>query len=520
MKMNQRGFTLIEMLAVMAIAAILLIGLTSMIDSSLEDSKGQQAALYQAQLVDAATRYVHANYNSLLGQLGAAAPVVVTLDQLKTPAGGAAAYLPSSLAPGNAYGQIPCVIVTKAAGAPAATPQLNALVVTYGGKAIADKEIGLVAANAGRGGGYISAANPASAQGATWSLNNAALASFKSAPCLTGSSRDAGHLVSALFFDGPGQLSTDFLYRNAVPGRPELNTMNTAIVMNKNAPIVLSSLDANAVPYAENEPCGASSSASSYPNGAVAADAAGALLSCESGIWKKQQGSWKDSVATYSDLYTLPVAPTLGDVRLERADNRAFTWDGVASWIALAVDQNGRLTANDVALNSVVPYGGSCATVGVVARAQSGELLTCRASNGTTSAIWQSPRDATITSKAFSRRYDMDSSTGPYTASIPLADLRGNGPLYVTGHSWCRSDKATRMVVSVKTFDAAGNELGFVGGCGQQGNQDSGLTVSKGFIGLQLLPANAAYVAVYMQATFGPISNGEANLGIDIYNSI
>jgi hypothetical protein len=49
------------------------------------------------------------------------------------------------------------------------------------------------------------------------------------AAVLQGTLQDAGHLVSNLFYDGAGQLAADFLYRGAVPGRPELNRMNTPL---------------------------------------------------------------------------------------------------------------------------------------------------------------------------------------------------------------------------------------------------------------------------------------------------
>lgn len=81
----------------------------------------------------------------------------------------------------------------------------------------------------GQGGGYISAAAPGIARGASWELTTI---SYRNVACgdttvLTGAAaNDGGHLVSSLFYDGPGQLSTDFLYRDAVPGRPELNASN------------------------------------------------------------------------------------------------------------------------------------------------------------------------------------------------------------------------------------------------------------------------------------------------------
>lgn len=53
-----------------------------------------------------------------------------------------------------------------------------------------------------------------------------ALSNFGSAP-------GAGHLATALFFQD-GAIANEYLYRNAVPGHPELNRMNTTLDMGGN----------------------------------------------------------------------------------------------------------------------------------------------------------------------------------------------------------------------------------------------------------------------------------------------
>ncbi|MEN1396454.1 shufflon system plasmid conjugative transfer pilus tip adhesin PilV, partial [Pseudomonas aeruginosa] len=72
-------------------------------------------------------------------------------------------------------------------------------------------------------GGYISKANTGIAQGAAWQV---ALSNFGSDP-------GAGHLATALFFQD-GAIANEYLYRNSVPGHPELNRMNTALNMGGN----------------------------------------------------------------------------------------------------------------------------------------------------------------------------------------------------------------------------------------------------------------------------------------------
>jgi hypothetical protein len=319
---RQRGITLIETMGALAIASAMLAGLAMVIDNALEDMKGQQAALYQARLADAARKYLAASYAQLVTDTGLAAggTVPVTIDTLKT-----SGLLPASFAATNGYGQSTCVLVRRNASA-APPVKLDALVTAYGGSRILDKDIPAVALNAGAGGGYISTDAPTTAQGASWQANTAA---YRGVSCnggpvvLTGSASDGGHLVSALFYDGPGQLSTDFVYRDAVPGHPELNQMNTPLQLAQHALVT------------KGAACGGTA--------AIAIDAASrAVLSCGSnGVWKDAVASqWKEPVATYLALPT--AGSQAGDVRIVADVNRAFTYTG-SSWVALAVDQNGDL---------------------------------------------------------------------------------------------------------------------------------------------------------------------------------
>jgi hypothetical protein len=318
----QRGITLIETMGALAIASTMLAGLAMVIDNALEDMKGQQAALYQARVADAARKYIAANYAQLVTDTGLAAGgnVPVMIDTLKT-----SGLLPASFATTNGYGQATCVLVRRNASA-APPVKLDALVAAYGGSKILDKDIPAVALNAGAGGGYISTDAPGTAQGASWQANTAP---YRGVSCnggpvvLTGSGSDGGHLVSALFYDGPGQLSTDFVYRDAVPGHPELNQMNTPLQLAQYALV------------AKGGACGSTA--------AIAIDAASrAVLTCGSnGIWKDAVTSqWKESVARYADLPT--PGSQAGDVRMVTDLNRAFTYTG-SGWAALAVDQNGDL---------------------------------------------------------------------------------------------------------------------------------------------------------------------------------
>jgi prepilin-type N-terminal cleavage/methylation domain-containing protein len=311
---RQRGMTLVEALAALAIASVLLVGLARMIGDSIEELKEQQAALQQAQVVTAAAKYVAAHYSDLVTSTGVGGVTAVTVAQLKTDG-----FLSTGFATANPYQQAACVLVRQPAAG-----KLDALVAGYGGTAIPDRAIASVAMMAGQGGGYISAAQPGTARGASWTL---ATTAYQGVACggttvLNGAAaHDGGHLVSSLFYDGPGQLSTDFLYRDTVPGRPQLNQMNTPLGF------------AGAALVTPGTACGAAA--------AIGIDGASrSVVTCGAdGLWQAAS-TWKAPVTNFADLPT--AGNTAGDVRMVTALNRGFTYTG-SGWMALAVDESGNL---------------------------------------------------------------------------------------------------------------------------------------------------------------------------------
>ncbi|HYD61621.1 MAG TPA: shufflon system plasmid conjugative transfer pilus tip adhesin PilV [Noviherbaspirillum sp.] len=318
MKTRQRGTTIIEILGAVAVGSLMLVGLTSMIDRSLEDTRGQQAALHQARIADAARKYISANYTPLKDtanqpHIVVAVPVANLITQN---------FLPAGFSATNNYNQTTCILVRQPV---LLSGKLEALVVTTGGTPIEDRHIRMIAANAGEGGGYIAAAAPTTAQGASWSTDTAAYVGVECGNggpiVLSGTASDAGHLVSNLFYDGPG--FTDFLYRYEIDGRPDLNKMHTPIKMTEKAIVT------------EGTACGT--------HAAIAADNNRNLLRCGSnGLWT-QMTYWKSPVENFTKLNEL-TDKVDGEVRIIRDKKRAFAWDANSnSWMALAVDQDGNM---------------------------------------------------------------------------------------------------------------------------------------------------------------------------------
>lgn len=314
MKNRQSGMSLLEILAAIAVGTVLFIGLTDMIDVSLEDAKGQQAAHHQAQLVNAAQKYIAENYADLMDQTSTGTVKAINVLPDLRP------FLPYGFVNQNTYRQSTCVLVRQNGG------KLNALVVTYDGMQIPDRSIAAVAMNAGQGAGYINTTDFGRARGPSWSFNTTP---YRNVACaggipLAGGEGDAGHLVSNIFYDGPGRLSTDFLYRDPVPDRPELNRMNVPLQMGNAGLVDL------------GDGCG-SQIALAIEN--TTRD----VVVCDSGKWRYTTSSWKEPVSTYGALASVPKKD--GDVRVALNTGRAFVYDsGTNRWNALAIDQNGDLS--------------------------------------------------------------------------------------------------------------------------------------------------------------------------------
>ncbi|WP_164721195.1 type II secretion system protein [Burkholderia stagnalis] len=371
-----RGFTLIEVLGALAIAAVMLAGITMLVDTSLDDVRAQQAAQYQAQVTAAATRALKRDYDTWLQRANKQTPIVMKLADLQ-----ATNDLPAVLQPTNAYGQHTCVLVKRTASGTG----LDALVVTTGGETIGDKELGLVAASAGPGGGSISARNPAEARGAfdAWRMPLGAFLGGASPTCGPNGAAppNAGHLANEIFFNGPGQqINSDYLYRVGVTGHPEANAMQV--------PIWLTQTFTDGNTDAAN--CG---TAGNFTNGKLGADSAGKLLSCKSGVWRGAGGHWKDPVEKTNDLPT-DASNEQGDVRLTLDNFRAYAWTG-AAWQALAIDQNdnlivpGVVSANQYEITGRVVVNTPCApdvnspdpkrrNAGLISMGKDGQVLSCQ----------------------------------------------------------------------------------------------------------------------------------------------
>lgn len=336
---RHRGQTLLEVLVALSVLATVVVGATKLIDIYSQNTRSSVAAEQVSSFGDAASAYIRDNYAAVQAVATAANPALIQVSTLT-----ATGYLSSGFSAKNPYQQTICALVLQPVAG-----QLNALVVTEGGTTINDLDLGQIAGIVGGAGGGVYSGSTGTLTGTMggWStaIGNFANANASGKHC-DGSAGQvaiaAGHPVAALWFAG-GDQTAGVLYRDAVPGQPSRNTMNTPIVMG-----------ASTIEVA---------GAACATDGAIARDAAGAVLSCQSSTWKAQ-GSlyWLDPVASFA---ALPGTDQVGAVRMTVDTGHAFMWTG-AAWAPLGIDQNGSLTVpnwvsasgGNVVLTSAAGQGG------------------------------------------------------------------------------------------------------------------------------------------------------------------
>lgn len=306
----------------------------------------------------AGAQYMQANSAMLLATATATTPVIVSVAQLQT-----AGTLSATFRPSNMYGQTWQLEVKQPTAG-----NLQALATTTGGSALSDTQAQRIVKLIGSDGGFfpkndtgLYAGGASNAHGPNWGP----LAS-------TGYSAQPGHFASLISLSS-GQLTDNRLYRNAIPGQPQLNTMTTPLIM-----VATQIVGSTCIQI-----------------GALAQDGSGAVVSCQGspgdGKWKAPGMYWKDPVTTYT---ALPTTDPIGTVRLTLDTNRAFAWNGTI-WVALAIDQNGDLTVPGTAtinalngklqITATAVEGASCVGEGriAVSSTTSGVILSCQ------SGVWR-----------------------------------------------------------------------------------------------------------------------------------
>ncbi|WP_096697846.1 shufflon system plasmid conjugative transfer pilus tip adhesin PilV [Polaromonas sp. AER18D-145] len=330
MSRRQSGITLVEVMAGLAVLAATLAGLAMMTDQFSDETRSALAASQTRTFGEAANAYIKANYSAVRGVATPTTPAMLDVPTLV-----AAGNLTAGFGATNGFGQSLCALILQPV-----PDRLQAMVVSEGGLPIDDLSLGTIAAVIGGSGGGVYSSDPSVIRGAVggWQISASTfdnLANNVGRKCdsTIGNVRVApGTPAMALWFEN-GDTSSAFLSRDAVPGRPELNHMNTPLVM-------------NAVQVVD---------AACTVVGAIARDTSGLVLSCQGGRWKSQSTYWQDPVPSYA---ALPACNALSAGHTRVVSNpsvgsgpRPYTCTG-AAWAALSVDDQGNSYQAGVATNA------------------------------------------------------------------------------------------------------------------------------------------------------------------------
>lgn len=272
---RQGGFSLIELSIALIIAAVLFVLGVRAFNDYIDGLVNNASANHAVRVMDAALNYIADNKASLLASSGVGTPTTISRNQLV--AGG---YLDASVPDTNSYGQVASVPVCRTAA-----NELEAFVLYRGGEVINGKNLRAVANSLGIAGGFVEDASGV-AKGAYggWSRNLSACGGSATNP-------GAGHLVVALSLKASAEqmAASSYVHRTSVPGRPELNRMMVNMDMGgnevRNASRVISSGRIAAGEYVELQGLATAGTACA-PNGLLARDISGRMLSCVTGAWR------------------------------------------------------------------------------------------------------------------------------------------------------------------------------------------------------------------------------------------
>lgn len=214
-KHTQKGFMTLDAIVGLIVLTIVVALAGGWAINAANKRDYQVAADQQIAVAEAFSKYLKDNYAVVLANAGPTTPVQVTVTMLQN-----TNYLPAGFSSTNAFGQTLIGLARKP------NPnQLEAIIVTTGGQTVPEIGIRSIAEHLGGPGGFISKLQPGVIQGIRggWQV---ALSNY-------GINPGPGHSASALFLMD-GSLANDYLYRNAVPGHPEYNRMNTHFDMGGN----------------------------------------------------------------------------------------------------------------------------------------------------------------------------------------------------------------------------------------------------------------------------------------------
>ncbi|CAH0298597.1 hypothetical protein SRABI13_04306 [Erwinia aphidicola] len=179
----------------------------------VNEYRGYIAAGQAKQVQTAVNKYIGDNATAISAAASPTVPYNLTVPMLVN-----AGYLPNGFPSTNNYSSTYQTRIYEPANG-----KFHAMTFLTGGADLTISQASKIATKIGAAGGFIDNGIAKGALGA-WSENLSAFGGFNPGN---------GHVVIAGFYQN-GAISNDYLYRKAIPGKPELNTMSTALNMGGN----------------------------------------------------------------------------------------------------------------------------------------------------------------------------------------------------------------------------------------------------------------------------------------------
>lgn len=341
-KNKQQGFGALEVIVALIIISLATAGAVPIYTRYLDRQTNLVVSGQMRLVADAANRYIKDNYAIVASVATPAVPAWIRIENLV-----ATGYLPVGFSEKNAYGQDYKILALKTA-----PNKLQTLILTEGGEQIKELYLIEIAQHIGAKGGYVPLNDTSIAIG-SMGVWQTPLAPY-------GVSPGAGHLATALFFED-GALVNDYLYRNAVPGQPHLNKMNTAIDMGKNDLKDAATVEAQTLTVSGDT----TTTGETYTGGWFRSKGdTGWYNEKHGGGWYMNDPGW---VRAYAD--------------------KGITTGGEMKAGKLTSD--GRTEVGEyLQLDGIATEGGGCSPNGLVARNPAGLLLSCQ------SGVWTKSGDS------------------------------------------------------------------------------------------------------------------------------
>lgn len=329
---KQHGFGALEVMVALMVITVATAGAVPIITRYFDRQTNLVVSGQMKIISDAANRYIKDNYAAVAAAATPTVPAWIKIEYLVS-----AGYLPIGFSETNAYDQTYKILALK----PVAN-KLQTLILTEGGEAIKELYLIEIAQQIGAKGGYVPMYDTSIAVGS--------LGVWKTELAPYGVSPGAGHLTTALFFED-GALVNDYLYRNAVPGQPHLNKMNTAIDMGKNDLQDAGTLEAQTVNVSGNT----NTEGETYTGGWFRSKGdTGWYNEKHGGGWYMADPGW---VRSYDDKNV----STGGEMKAGKLTSMGRTEVG-----------------EYLQLDGVATEGGGCSPNGLVARNTVGLILSCQ----------------------------------------------------------------------------------------------------------------------------------------------